>query len=143
MSPSEAPESDEPNCATASFSSAISSALIESGDLAILLVEVGDAGVDLLADRETLRTLLRTVTRQVGAADEGGEIVSPTMLHFDAALVDRDDFAGNDGVLAQISPDEAARRTRSLAELLDAERDALLVDVDVEQLTALTTSPLD
>src|SRR5215469_10202717 len=37
MSPREAPESDEPNCATASFSSATSRALIEAETLRVAL----------------------------------------------------------------------------------------------------------
>jgi hypothetical protein len=83
MSPSEAPESDEPYCATASFSSAISSALIET-ELAGLLVESDDACVDLLADREALRTLLVAVARQVGARMK--EVMSLSdELHFEAA----------------------------------------------------------
>jgi hypothetical protein len=39
-----------------------------------LLVELGDARIELLADGEALRTLLVAVTGQVGAADEGGQI---------------------------------------------------------------------
>ncbi len=74
MSPSDAPESVEPNCATASFSSAISSALMETVTLAVFLVELGDAGVNLLANRETLGTLLVAVTGKIGTLDEGVDV---------------------------------------------------------------------
>ncbi len=65
MSPSEAPESDEPNCSMASFSSAISSALIDSGDAAGRLVDVGDLGVDAVAHGEALGALVGAVAAQV------------------------------------------------------------------------------
>ena len=52
-------------------------------------------------------------------------------LHFDTAIVDADDFAGNDGVLAQVAG-SGSFADRVAAELLDAERDAFLLDVDVE-----------
>src|SRR5262249_29280703 len=37
-------------------------------------VELGDAGIDLLADREAIGTLLGTVARELGAFHEGGII---------------------------------------------------------------------
>jgi hypothetical protein len=85
MSPSDAPASVEPNCATASFSSAISSALIEMPIRARSSCRTGNAGIDLLADCEAFRTLLVAVTRQIGAADEGLDIVVDK-LHFQAAI---------------------------------------------------------
>ena len=57
MSPSEAPESAEPYCSTASFSSRISQRLDRQRDLAARLVERRHQRIDLVADRETLRTL--------------------------------------------------------------------------------------
>ena len=96
MSPSEAPESDEPYCATASFSSAISSALIETLTLRALASNSGDLGVELLADRETLGALFGTVAGQIGALDVGRQVGAGD-LHFEAAIFDLDDFAG-DGV---------------------------------------------
>ena len=53
--------------------------------------------------------------------------------HFHARRRDRGDFAGDDRVLAQVAG-VAGLADRILAELLDAERDALLLDVDVEHL---------
>jgi hypothetical protein len=44
--------------------------LDRQADLAVVLVELGDAGIDLLANGEALGPLLGAVTRQVGAADE-------------------------------------------------------------------------
>jgi hypothetical protein len=40
-------------------------------NLAGLSVELGDAGIDLLANGEALGALLGAVTRQIGTADEG------------------------------------------------------------------------
>ena len=95
MSPSEAPESEEPNCSMASFSSAISSALTDSGDAARGLVDVGDLGVEPVADGEALRALLGAVARQVGLADEGGHRrVVVAELDLDAA---RGDLGHRDG----------------------------------------------
>jgi hypothetical protein len=76
--------------------------LDRDADLAGLLVEQGDAGVDLLADREALGALLVTVARQIGALDEGGH-VGVDDLHFDAAILHRGDFAGDDRALLQIA----------------------------------------
>ncbi|MNZ54488.1 hypothetical protein D3C78_723890 [compost metagenome] len=52
-------------------------------------------------------------------------------LHFDAAIVDADDFSGNDCVLAQVAG-RSGFADSILAELLDAERDAFLLDVNIE-----------
>src|SRR5690606_14230910 len=106
--------------------------LDRDGDLARLLVEGSDAGIHLLADGETLRTLLVAVARQVRALDEGVDVVVD-QLHLDAAVLDTGDLAGDDRALAQFA------RGRRFAdgvttELLDAERDALLLDVHVENL---------
>ena len=116
----------------ASFSSATSSALIETRDLAGLAVELGDAGVDLLTDGETLRALIGAVAGEIGALDEGGEIGTDD-LHFEAAFLDVGDFAGDDRALLE-SRRAAPGVHRIAVELLDAERDALLLDIDVENL---------
>ena len=100
MSPSEAPELVEPYWATASFSSAISSALIDSAILRRLLVDVGDAGVDLLARGEAVGPLLGALARQLGAADEGGQ-VGIGDLHLDAGFHHLRHLAGDDGALLQ------------------------------------------
>ena len=95
MSPSVAPESDEPYCAIASFSSATSSALMETVDLVGAAVELDHAGIDLLADGEALGTLLGAVARELRALDEGGEIGADD-LHVDAAFLHLGDLAGDD-----------------------------------------------
>src|SRR5690606_32130748 len=98
-------------------------------DLAGLAVELGDAGVDLLAGGEALGPLLGAVAGEIGAADEGGQVGADD-LHVEAAVLDVGDLAGDDGALAQFA--SRFRGERVALELLHAERDALLVDVDVE-----------
>src|SRR6185295_4708047 len=78
---------------------------------------------------ETVRTLLAALARQIRLADEAGQAVADRDL--DAAVVDRGDSGGDDLALLQ--------RGRGFSEvvllqLLDAERDALLLDINVEQL---------
>src|SRR5262245_19004186 len=92
-------------------------------------VELGDAGVDLLPDRETLRPLLAAVACQLGALDEGGEVGADD-LHVDARLLHLDDLGGHDRAFLDI----AVGLHGVARELLDAERNALLLDVDVEHL---------
>src|SRR5581483_3353073 len=106
--------------------------LDRDADLVGLLVEIGDPGIDLLALGEALRPLLRAVARQVRPADEGGQ-VGVDDLHVDAGFLHVDHLAGDHRALA----DFAARfLERIAADLLDAERDALLLDIDVENLGA-------
>ncbi len=71
ISPSEAPESEDPYWAMASFSSATSSALIDTATLRVLRSNWGDAAVELLPDREALGALLGAVARKLGTLDEG------------------------------------------------------------------------
>src|SRR5438128_2240396 len=98
-------------------------------DLAAAAIELGDAGVDLLADRETLGALLGAIAGEFGTLDEGGEIRADD-LHVDARFLDLGDLAGDDRALLEV----AGLRERIRLELLDAERDALLLDIDVEHL---------
>ena len=51
-----------------------------------LAVELGDAGIDLLADLETLGALVVAVAREFVALDEGGEL-GVDDLHFDAGIL--------------------------------------------------------
>src|SRR3954468_1831013 len=96
-------------------------------DLAGLLVELDHAGIDLLADGETLGALVVAITGQFGALDEGGE-VGARDLHLDAGFLHFEHFAGHDRALLDV-----ARLREGIAfELLDAKRDALLFDIDVE-----------
>src|SRR5262245_8089948 len=139
MSPSVAPESVGPCWAIASFSSASPSAWSATCTLCArrarclylvgAAVELGDAGVDLLPGRETLRPLLAAVACQLGALDEGGEVAADD-LHVDARLLHLDDLAGHDRAFLEI----AGGLHGVARELLDAERNALLLDVDVEHL---------
>ena len=125
MSPSEAPESDEPYCSTASFSSAISRALIDRPSLRVLESIDHHAGVDMVALGEALGPLLGAVAAEVRPADEG---LHPVVLHLDAAVLDRGDGDGDD-----VAPLHAGDRVGEGIALdrLDRQRDALLLDVDV------------
>src|SRR5580692_4665726 len=102
-------------------------------------IELDDASVDFLAGGEAVRTLLGTVARQFRTLDEGG-IIGADDLHVDAAFLHVHDFAGNDGTLLELAGsagfDRGSRTGGGAAagQLLDAERDALLLDVDVEHL---------
>src|SRR5579864_4091980 len=98
-------------------------------DLAGRLVELGDLGVDPLANRETVGALLAAVTRQLGLADEAGHAVG--QLDIDAGVRRAGDRRGHDVALLDLGH---AGLERIGLELLDAERDALLLDIDVEHL---------
>ena len=94
-----------------------------------MAIDRGDLGVDLLADGETVGALLAAVARQVGLADEAGDAVAER--HLDAVVLHRGDGAGDDVALLELA---GRGRERIVRELLDAEADALLLDVDVEHL---------
>src|SRR5438132_1688169 len=92
-------------------------------------IELDDAGIDLLPDREPLWPLLGAVARQLGALDEGGEVAADD-LYLDAGVLHLGHLAGHDRAFLEL-----AGALKGIArELLDAERDALLLDVDVEHL---------
>src|SRR6266702_2033930 len=96
-------------------------------DLAGLLVELDHAGIDLLADGKAFGALVVAVTGELRALDEGREVGTGD-LHLDAALLHFEHFAGHDRTLLDI-----ARLGEWVAfELLDAKRDALLLDVHIE-----------
>src|SRR3546814_4941844 len=95
MSPSDAPESDDPNCATDQDvaqrctrirRSELRHGFLLFGDLTRLdrevgllrAVETGHEGVDLLAHLETVGALLVTITAKVGALDKAG---GPVVTH--------------------------------------------------------------
>src|SRR5262249_5272557 len=92
-------------------------------------VELRDASVDLLADRETFGALLGTVASKLRALDEGGE-VGPDQLDLKAGLLHLEDLARHNGALLDV----ADLRKRIAFELLHAQRNALLLDVDVKHL---------
>src|SRR4051812_38342777 len=95
--------------------------------LARLLVELDDACVDLFADREALGALIGALARKLGPLDEGGKIGARD-LHLDAAFLYFQHLAGHDRALLDV----AGFCERIALELLDAERDALLLDIDIE-----------
>src|SRR5205085_2530053 len=92
-------------------------------------VKQDDAGIDLLADLEPVGTLVVAVAGELRALDEGGEFAADN-LHVDAGLLDLGDLGGDDVALLEV----AGRRHRVALELLDAERDTLLLDIDVQHL---------
>ncbi|EBA07376.1 hypothetical protein SSE37_21295 [Sagittula stellata E-37] len=89
-----------------------------------LHVDVGDADVHLVTDRETLGALLGPVAGQVGTADEG---LHAFVFHLDAAVLDGRHFDSHDGTALH-----AAGRLCELVatQRLDRERDTLFLDVD-------------
>ena len=64
-------------------------------DLASLLVEEHDAGVDALAGREALGALLGEIASQLGALDEGHH-VGVGDLDVETRLLDLDHLTGDD-----------------------------------------------
>ena len=85
MSPSVAPESEEPYWAIASFSSGHLQRLDRELHLVGAAVELDDAGIDLLADLETVGALVVAVASKLRALDEGDEVGADD-LHVDAGL---------------------------------------------------------
>src|SRR5713226_3242726 len=94
-------------------------------------VDRGDLGVNPLADRKTVGTLLAAVARQLGFPDEAGHTVGQRDL--DPGFGDPRDRAGDDIAFLHLGH---ARLERVGLELLDAERNALLLDIDIEHLDA-------
>src|SRR3981189_396150 len=98
-------------------------------DLALsgLLVELDHPRIDLFAARETLGALIVAITGEFRPLDEGVEVGAGD-LDLDAAFLDLEYFAGHDRALLDV----ARLGERIALELLDAERDALLLDIDIE-----------
>src|SRR5580698_8563902 len=96
-------------------------------NLARLLVELDHPRIDLFAHGETLGALIGALARQFGPLDEGREIGTDD-LNLDAAFLHFEHFAGHDRTLLDV----ARLGERIALELLDAERDAFLFDIDVE-----------
>src|SRR5580704_4468354 len=95
--------------------------------LAGLLVELDHPRIDLLADREAFGALVVAIAGELGALDEGGEVGADD-LHLDTGFLHLEHFAGHDRALLDV----ARFGERVAFELLDAERDALLLDIHVE-----------
>src|SRR3954469_6647649 len=95
--------------------------------LARLLVELDHPRIDLFADREAFGALIVAVAGEFGALDEGGEVGADD-LHLDPAFLHLQHFAGHHGALLDV----AGLGERIAFQLLDAERDAFLFDIDVE-----------
>src|SRR4051794_14030113 len=92
-------------------------------------VDIDDLGIDLLACRVALRPLLVAVAGELDLADEARGAAGG--LDLDAACIDLLDRAGHPVALLDA---RSRLPERVLAQLLDAERDALLLDVDIEHL---------
>src|SRR4249919_471213 len=101
------------------------------GDLYLVgaAIELDDPSIHLLSDGETLRPLLAAITRQLRALDESREIAADD-IRLKTRLLHLGHFAGDDRSLLEV----AGRLHGIAVELLDAERNALLLDVDVEHL---------
>src|SRR5215471_3970899 len=96
-------------------------------DLAGLLVELDHPRIDLFTDREAFGALVVAIARQFGALDEGGEVGTDD-LHLDAGLLDLQHLAGDDRTLLDV----AGLGEWIALDLLDAERDTLLLDIHIE-----------
>src|SRR6202161_2605170 len=95
--------------------------------LAGLLVELDHPRIDLFADGETLGALIGALARQFGPLDEGGEVGAGNP-DVDATFLHLEHFAGHHRALLDV----ARLGERIALELLDAERNALLLDIDIE-----------
>src|SRR5690625_4977921 len=89
-------------------------------------VDLSDARIDPVTDREPIRTLVLTVAAEIRAADEG---LHPLVLDLDPAILDL-----GDGDRDHRTAADALGRIGELVafELLDAKRDALLFGVDIQ-----------
>src|SRR5207248_3106563 len=104
-------------------------------------IEADHHGIELLADLETLGALLVSVAAKIAALDEAGRAIVAN-LDVEARILNRTHSDGERfAFLDTSSPGHAAtcgapgRSASSAAlELLDAEADPLLLDVDVEHL---------
>ena len=130
MSPRDAPLSDEPNSAIACLSSSVSRALIDSDTRRWARSTVMILASTFSPTAKTVGALLRTLTRQVGALDEAGDLAVDQ--HFDAAIGDRRNRGGDDRALAQAA--ELVLQRIAARYLLDAKSDAFLLDVDLQNL---------
>src|SRR5262245_47343448 len=100
-----------------------------NADFVSLAVELGDAGIYFLANRESLRPLLAALACKIGTLYEGNKIGAGD-LHIDPGLFHLRNLAGNDRPLLEI----ACRFHRIAGKLFDAERNAFLFDVYIENL---------
>src|SRR5262249_17891223 len=102
-------------------------------NLAGAAVELGDAGVHLLADRKAFGPLFAAIAPPICALYESGE-VGAREFRPQAAFPDLRDPARD--ARAPLDVAGAFGRERIAFELLDAERNALFLDIDVKHLGA-------
>ena len=112
MSPSEAPESEEPNWAIASFSSATSSALIDNVTRRALRSNWVTRASSLSPTEKRSGRWSARVACELGAADEGAEI-SIDDLDVDAGILHFHDLAGHDLTLADLTRIGEGNRRRA------------------------------
>ena len=95
-------------------------------------VETGDHRIKLLTNLKAIRTLLVTVTAQVGALDEASCAIF-ACLYFKSAIAHFKNGHGGGATLLQAAcRSSAGCRWGTLFKLLDAKRNALFLGVDVE-----------
>src|SRR5262249_49374671 len=96
-------------------------------DAPAVLVDVDDRRIDLVADVETLWTLLGAIARQVRALDEGRHVAVGD-FDLDAAILYGHHLAGDLAALLQF-----ANALHGIAtDLLDAQADAFLLRINVK-----------
>src|ERR1700722_2334508 len=104
-------------------------ALDGEAQLARGTIDRDDLGVHLFAHGEAVRPLVGLVAREFGATDEAGQHIAH--LHFDAVRLDRGDHAGDNLPLV----DRIQHRGGWIVlELLDAQADPFLLDVNIQDL---------
>src|SRR6185437_4388763 len=100
-------------------------------ELVGLAVEQSDAGVELLPDLEAVGALVATIAREIAALDIGVQLGADD-ADLEAVFFDLRDLTRHHRTLLEFAG--RAGHHRIARELLDAERDALLLDIDVENL---------
>src|SRR6185312_15259382 len=95
--------------------------------LAGLLVELDHPRIDLLTDGKAFGALVVAVASELTPLDEGGEVGADD-LHLDAGFLHFQHLAGHDRALLDVT----GLCEGITLELLDTERNALLLDIDVE-----------
>ncbi len=100
-------------------------ALIESETRRLALSKRRHHRIDAVTHGEAVGTLFRTIAREIALAHEAAHRIAFAERHFEAARRDFHDFNRDDLALAIFSA-----RDRIALRLLDAEADALFLDID-------------